>query len=95
MMQGRPEQDVADNPLRHLTPAQFMALGGNAVVYVRPITGRKLNEIIPQDGLADPEDDTELQLVVSADGQPLLVADSQEAVNEWLSDKNYGIVALH
>jgi hypothetical protein len=33
--------------------------------------------------------------VVSADGQPLLVADSQEAVAEWLSDKNLGIVALH
>jgi hypothetical protein len=94
-MQGRPEQDVPDNPLRHLTAAQFMALGGNAVVYVRSITGRKINEIIPQDGLADPEDDTEFQLVVSADGQPLLVADSQEAVAEWLSDKNYGIVALH
>ena len=33
--------------------------------------------------------------MVSADGSPLLVADSEEAVDEWLSDKNFGIVALH
>ena len=36
-MQDRPEETVFDNPLRHLTAAQFMALGGDAVVYVRPI----------------------------------------------------------
>ena len=47
-MQGRPEQDQVDNPLRHLTPAQFMALGGNAVVYIRPIKGKKLSEWVPE-----------------------------------------------
>jgi hypothetical protein len=80
------------NPLRHLTPAQFMALGGNAVVYVKPITGDKLAQMMGQPDLAG---DAEMQLVVSADGSPLLIADSAESVNEWLSDKNYGIVALH
>lgn len=92
-MQDRSEQAIADNPLRHLTAAQFMALGGNAVVYIRPITGAKLGEFM--DDVADEAAETEFQLVVSADGQPLLVADSQEAVAEWLSDKNLGIVALH
>jgi hypothetical protein len=91
-MQDRPEQTVFDNPLRHLTPAQFMALGGNAVVYVRPIKGKKLAEMMTE---PDFTDDEEFQLVVSADGSPLLVADSDEAVEEWLSDKNFGIVALH
>jgi hypothetical protein len=37
----------------------------------------------------------DFHLVVSGDGSPLLVADSDDAVNEWLSDKNFGIVALH
>lgn len=92
-MQDRPEQANADNPLRHLTAAQFMALGGNAVVYIRPITGAKLGEFM--DDVADEAAETEFQLVVSADGQPLLVADTEEAVNDWLSDKNLGIVALH
>jgi hypothetical protein len=94
-MQDRPEESNFDNPLRHLTPAQFMALGGNAVVYVKAIKGKKLTEMVePEDLEANSEDD-EFQIVVSADGQPLLVADSTEAVEDWLSDKNYGIVALH
>jgi len=95
-MQDRPEQTSFDNPLRHLTPAEFMALGGNAVVYVKSIKGARLSEMMSEieDG---GEDDAEMdyQIVVSADGQPLLVADSEEAVADWLSDKNFGIVALH
>lgn len=92
-MQDRPEQAQFDNPLRHLTAAQFMALGGNAVVYIRSIKGNKLGEFM--DDVAEEAADLEFQLVVSADGQPLLVADTTDAVNDWLSDKNFGIVALH
>jgi len=91
-MQERPEEQQNDNPLRHLTPAQFMALGGNAVVYIKPIKGDKLAQLMAE---PDFDSDEEFQLVVSADGSPLLVADSPEAVAEWLSDKDYGIVALH
>ena len=92
-MQERPDDTVrAAHPLRDLTPAQFMALGGNAVVYVKPIAGAQLAEMMGQPDLAE---DNEFQLVVSADGSPLLIADSPEAVAEWLSDKNYGIVTLH
>jgi hypothetical protein len=94
-VQDRPEETSFDNPLRHLTPAQFMALGGNAVVYVKTIKGAKLSEIMAEDDLDDGESDEDFQIVVSADGSPLLVADSEEAVADWLSDKNYGIVALH
>ncbi|RYE10814.1 MAG: DUF1150 family protein [Hyphomicrobiales bacterium] len=93
-MQDRPEeQPVFDNPLRHLTTAQFMALGGNAVVYIRPIRGDQLAEFMAD--IADEDAAAEFQMVVSADGSPLLVADTTEAVDEWLSDKNLGIVALH
>lgn len=95
-MQDRPEETSFDNPLRHLTPAQFMALGGNAVVYVKSIKGKQLSQMMSEieDG---GEDDAEVdyQIVVSADGQPLLVADSEEAVADWLSDKNLGVVTLH
>lgn len=91
-MQERREEPQNDNPLRHLTPAQFMALGGNAVVYVKPMKGSQLAEMMPEPGFAEDED---FHLVVSADGSPLMVADTTEAVAEWLADKNYGIVALH
>lgn len=91
-MQERPEEQQNYNPLRHLTPAQFMALGGSAVVYVKSIKGDKLAQLMSE---PDFESGEQFQLVVSADGSPLLVADSPAAVAEWLSDKNFGIVALH
>jgi hypothetical protein len=92
-MQDRPEEAHIDNPLRHLTAAQFMALGGNAVVFIRAIKGKKLGEFMEE--ITEDAAEEEFQLVVSADGQPLLVADTPEAVSEWLSDKDFGIVALH
>jgi hypothetical protein len=91
-MHERPNENRSDHPLRHLTPAQFMALGGNAVVYIKPIGGMQLAEMMGQPDLAE---DDEFHLVVSADGSPLLIADSPESAAEWLSDKNYGVVTLH
>ena len=90
-----PEMDAATaaHPLKQLTAAQFMALGGNAVVYVRSITGAALATMMI-DG-DDVEADGEFQLVVSADGSPLMVGDSAEAVADWLSERNYGVVSLH
>jgi hypothetical protein len=78
--------------LKTLTAAQFMALGGNAVVYVRPIMGAALSEMT---GNPDFDSDQEFQLVVAADGSPMMIADSAEAVSEWLSDKTLGVVSLH
>jgi hypothetical protein len=95
-MQDRPDESTAfnaANPLRNLTAAQFMALGGNAVVYVRPISGAALSKMMV-DGEAV-TDDAEFQLVVSADGSPLMVGDSKEAVADWLAERNYGVVSLH
>ena len=84
--------DDIGHPLKSLTAAQFMALGGNAIVYVRPIRGAALAEMI---GNPEIDEDSEFQLVVAADGSPLLVTDTEESVAEWLSDKNLGIVTVH
>lgn len=97
-MQDRPENMAAENfdaahPLRHLTPAQFMALGGNAVVYVRPISGEALSRLMSDNDEIAAE--AEFHLVVSADGSPLMVGDTPEAVADWLSERNYGVVSLH
>lgn len=90
MQQTRTQQP--DHPLRHLTAAQFMALGGNAVVYVKQLKGEHLAAMLPN---AELEEDADFHVVVSADGSPLMVGDSAESVAEWLSDKQFGIVALH
>ncbi len=90
-MHDRPENPEGDaatasHPLKQLTPAQFMALGGNAVVYVRPITGAALAGMM-SDG-EDLEAEGQFQLVVSADGSPLMVGDSNEAVADWPPERN-------
>jgi hypothetical protein len=85
-------RETFDNPLRNLTPDQFQALGGNAVVYVKHVKGDALGNVLPG---ADFVDDEDYHLVVSADGQPLMIGDSEEAVAEWLQNQPFGIVTLH
>ncbi|GHA22390.1 hypothetical protein GCM10007989_17230 [Devosia pacifica] len=85
-------QDGTPNPLKTLTAEQFAALGGNAVAFVRPITGTDLSDMITD---ADFEDESIYQLVMSADGTPLLVTDTDEAVDDWLTEHKLGLVSLH
>lgn len=83
----------ATDSLKQLTPAQFMALGGNAVVYVRPIKGAVLATMMTD--AEDVDAETDFQMVVSADGSPLMVGDSSDAVADWLAERNYGVVSVH
>jgi hypothetical protein len=95
MYEKRNEQAATDahpHPLKTLTQAQFAALGGNAVAYVRPIMGDVLSAMITD---AQFDEDEVYQLVMSADGTPLLVTDTADAVAEWLGDKNLGLATLH
>ena len=85
-------RETFDNPLRNLSAEQFQALGGNAVVYVKHVKGDALGDVLPGADLATDED---YHLVVSADGQPLMIGDSEEAVAEWLQGQPFGIVTLH
>ncbi len=82
-----------DHPLRHLTTAQFMALGGDAVVYVKQIAGDQLAEILNGEELPAAEQD--YHIVVAADGSPLMIGDSSESVDDWLSEQAFGIVSVH
>jgi hypothetical protein len=85
-------RETFDNPLRNLSAEQFQALGGNAVVYVKHVKGDALGEVLPGTVLSNEED---YHLVVSGDGQPLMIGDSEEAVAEWLQSQPFGIVTLH
>jgi len=94
MMDKRNTEGVLEdaNPLKHLTRAQFAALGGDAVAYVKPVSGHVLSRMISD---AEFDGATQYQLVMSADGTPLMVADTTEAVTEWLGDQNIGVATLH
>ena len=95
MFEKRNEMAAADtliHPLKSLTSAQFAALGGDAVAYVRPVSGAILATMIDD---AEFEAATEYQLLMSADGTPLLVTDTADAVSDWLGDTNLGLATLH
>ncbi|WP_338721615.1 DUF1150 family protein [Devosia sp. XK-2] len=94
MMDKRNSEAAMDaaNPLKDLTRAQFAALGGDAVAYIRPVSGLMLSGLIAD---AQFDSTTLYQLVMSADGTPLMVADSTEAVSEWLGEQNIGVATLH
>jgi len=94
MMDKRNTEIAAEaaNPLRHLTRAQFAALGGDAVAYIKPVSGLVLSGMIRD---AEFDAPTQYHLVMSADGTPLMVADTAEAVSEWLGDQNIGVATLH
>ena len=80
------------HPLKSLTRAQFAALGGNAVAYVRPVSGALLSMMIDE---AQFEPEEQYHVLMSADGTPLLVTDTEDALMEWLGDKNLGLATLH
>lgn len=95
MFEKRNDEAAAEaliHPLKSLTRAQFAALGGDAVAYVRPVSGAVLSAMIT-DTQFDPL--MQYQLVMSADGTPLLVTDTADAVADWLGDKNLGLATLH
>lgn len=80
------------HPLKLLTRDQFAALGGDAVAYVKPVSGDVLTRLIGAGEFAAGE---LYQLVMSADGTPLMVGDSAEAVVDWLGEQSLGVATLH
>ena len=95
MYEKRNDEAAADaliHPLKSLTTAQFAALGGDAVAYMRPVSGALLSTMIHD---AEFDAAAEYQLLMSADGTPLLVTDTEDAVADWLGDKNLGLATLH
>ncbi len=91
-MQQFRNDDRQDHPLRNMSAAEFMALGSNAVVYVKQMRGEDVSRLLPQAG---PVEDADYHLVISADGHPLMIADNAESLAEWLSGRNVGIVTVH
>jgi hypothetical protein len=92
MMDKRNDAAESANPLKDMTRAQFAALGGDAVAYIKAVDGVLLSGLIED---AEFDASTLYHLVMSADGTPLMVADTQSAVTEWLGDQNIGVATLH
>ena len=90
---GTENRHVPGHPLRGLSALEFAQLGGSDIAYVSEVTAEELEAMLPDVTLPEPAD--ELHLVMSAEGRPLLIADTREAVGEWLSGNEVQLVARH
>ncbi len=81
------------HPLKTLSAPEFAALGGDRMVFVRSIRAELLAGFVPE-AKAMP-DDMVFQLIMGADGNPLLVADNEQAIADWLSEADVVRVLRH
>lgn len=81
------------NPLKLLSPAEFAALGVHSVVFARAIDASDLSDLLPQ---AEVHPDAgALILLMSADGTPIMVTDSRDALDDWLQEQPVSLAAVH
>ncbi|MBB3972901.1 DUF1150 family protein [Hansschlegelia beijingensis] len=80
----------ARNPL---TPAEFAAIGDGHIAYVKPILSQDLNALFPEAPELEPG--LELFALLGADGVPIVVADTREALIESAREHELVTVSLH
>lgn len=84
---------VSAEPLKAMTEAQFAALGAGDIVFWRKMSAGDLAEFIPQAAVAPAEQ--ALELLMSADGAPVMIADSRDAILDWIEGHEVRLVTLH
>lgn len=80
-------------PLSAMSEEEFAALGAEGVVFARPISGIELARFIPE--ARNVPEDAVFQMVMSADGSPVLVTDNKDTVFDWLEDSDVTLVQRH
>lgn len=76
-----------------MTPETFAGLGGGQIAYVRPINGSEARGMFPS--LPPMSDSLALWVLVAADGSPLMLADSREAVVMNARENDLDAMSLH
>lgn len=81
------------HPLKLMSAEQFAALGLESVVFSRLIDGAALQNLLP-DAHINVEEGPFI-LVLSADGKPILVTDSEDSLQTWLEDQPVILAQVH
>lgn len=76
-----------------LTAAEFAAIGDGHIAYVKPILSDELNALFPQAPELEPG--LELYALLGADGSPIVVADTREALIESAREHELVTVSVH
>jgi len=89
----QPVRDELAHPLKKLSEVEFAALGGNRMVFVRSISAKQLALFLPE--AANMPEDVLFQMIMAADGAPMLIADNTGAVSDWLAENPVSLVQRH
>lgn len=76
-----------------LTPEAFAILGGGEIAYVRPITSEDVSALFPQAPKLAPG--MKLFALHAADGTPITIADTREAVEANAREHELAMVSVH
>ncbi len=76
-----------------MSPESFAALGGGRIAYVRPLNPDEAKGLFPQMPAVVP--DLALWALLGADGTPIMLADSREAVELNAQENDLETVSLH
>lgn len=79
--------------LKQMTEEEFAALGAETIAFRRAISAGDLSGFVPQ--AADMPDNMQFQMLMSADGSPILISDNDEAVADWLEEHEIALVERH
>lgn len=76
-----------------ITPETLAGLGGGKIAYVRPIKGVEARGMFPS--LPQIADELDLWALLGADGSPIMLADSREAVVMNARENDLDAMSLH
>jgi hypothetical protein len=79
--------------LKLMSPEQFAALGVESMVFTRWIDGTTLVRLLPDARIGI--DDGPFILVMSADGNPVLVTDNEDSLEAWLEEQPVVLATVH
>ena len=77
-----------------MPPANFAVLGGGRIAYVRSLKSDEAQEPLPGTA-ARSRPDLELWALLAADGTPIMLADSREAVVMNAHENDLETVSIH
>jgi hypothetical protein len=89
---GKYQTDGASDQ-RIMPDAAFLHLGDGEVAYIRPIKSDDMHRLFPQAPALEPGFD--LWVLLGADGTPIMVSDSKDAVVVNAAEAELTTVSLH
>jgi hypothetical protein len=79
--------------LKQMTEANFAVLGGGKIAYIRPLNPAEAKNLFPSMPALSP--DLQLWALLAADGTPIMLADTREAVVMNAHENDLEAVSIH